>query len=107
MLEVLRKYFSTYKPKEWLFEGTLGVQYSPRSFQNLVKDAAKKAGIKKRVTEHTFRHIFATHLLKAGTDLRFIPHLLGHESSKTTEIYTHIATKGFDQVKNPLDQLDL
>ena len=107
MLEVLRKYFSTYKPKEWLFEGTLGGQYSPRSFQNLVKDAAKKAGIKKRVTVHTLRHTFATHLLENGTDLRYIQSLLGHESSKTTEIYTHITTKGFDQIKNPLDQLDL
>ena len=70
MLEVLQKYFTTYELKEWLFEGDLDGQDASRCFQNQVKDAAKKAGIKKRVTEHTFRHIFATHLLKAGTDLR-------------------------------------
>ena len=98
MLEVLRKYFSTYKPKEWSFEGALGGQYSPRSFQNLVKDAAKKAGIKKRVTVHTLRHNFAANLLEAGTNLRYLQRLLGHESSKTTEIYTHITSKGFDQI---------
>ena len=52
---------------------------------------------------HTLRHSFATHLLENGTDIRYIQNLLGHESSKTTEIYIHITTKGFDQIKSPLD----
>jgi len=66
----------------------------------------KKAGITKKVTVHTFRHSFATHLLENGTNLRYIESLLGHESSKTTEIYTHITTNGFDQLKSPLDNLE-
>ena len=71
------------------------------------KASCKKAGIKKKIGVHSLRHTFATHLLESGTDLRYIQSLLSHESSKTTEIYTHITTKGFDQIKNPLDQLDL
>ena len=67
----------------------------------------KKAGITKKVTVHTLRHSFATHLLENGTNLRYMQSLLGHESSKTTEIYTHITTKGFDQLKSPLDNLEI
>ncbi|HOO96038.1 MAG TPA: tyrosine-type recombinase/integrase [Proteiniphilum sp.] len=67
----------------------------------------KKVGISKNITVHSLRHSFATHLLESGTDLRYIQELLGHASSKTTEIYTHMTTKGFDQIKNPLDNLDI
>lgn len=105
MLEVFREYYKQYKPKEWIFEGATGGQYSPRSIQNIVQEAVKKAGIRKKAGVHTLRHTFATHLLEAGTDLRYIQSLLGHESSKTTEIYTHITTKGFDQIVSPLDTL--
>jgi site-specific recombinase XerD len=94
-----------YKPKLWLFEGQSGEQYSTRSIQNVLKMAVSKTNIKKHVTVHTLRHSFATHLLENGTDLHYIQSLLGHESSKTTEIYTHITTKGFDQIKSPLDKL--
>jgi len=106
-LIVLRKYYKEYSPKNWLFEGVDGGQYSGRSIQKIVQNAAKKAGIKKKVSVHTLRHSFATHLLENGTDLRYIQSLLGHESSKTTEVYTHVTTKGFDQIKSPLDKLDL
>ncbi len=106
MLEMLRRYFQHFKPKEWLFEGAKGAHYSSRSIQLVVKDSAKKAGIKKQMSVHTLRHSFATHLLENGTDLRYIQSLLGHSSSKTTEVYTHITTKGFDQIVSPLDKLN-
>lgn len=106
-LITLRKYFKGYKPVEWLFEGEGGTQYADRSIQNILRAAVQKTGIKKRITVHTLRHSFATHLLENGTDIRYIQSLLGHSSSKTTEIYTHITTKGFDQIKNPLDKLDI
>lgn len=96
-----------YKPREWIFEGETGKQYSAKSIQVILKNAVTKAGIKKKVSVHTLRHSFATHLLEAGTDLRYIQSLLGHSSSKTTEIYTHITTKGFDQIKSPLDTLEI
>ena len=88
----------------WLFEGQEPAsQYTTRSIQNIFKAAASKAGIRKKVSVHTLRHSFATHLLENGTDIRYIQNLLGHESSITTEIYSHITTKGFNQLKSPLD----
>lgn len=106
-LQILREYFKQYKPKEWLFEGQYGERYSDRSIQSILRIAVEKTSIKKKVTVHTLRHSFATHLLENGIDLRYIQSILGHESSKTTEIYTHITTKGFDQIKSPLDKLNL
>ena len=107
LLNLLREYFVSYKPKEFLFEGATGGKYSQRSIQSIMRNSVAKAGIKKWVSIHTLRHSFATHLLENGTDLRYIQSLLGHENSKTTEIYTHITTKGFDQIKSPLDRLDI
>ncbi len=105
LLEELRIYFIKYKPVDFLFEGQSGGMYSPKSVQVIVKNAASKAGIKKKVTPHTLRHSFATHLLEAGTDIRFIQQLLGHSSIKTTEIYTHIADVTKSKIKSPLDLL--
>jgi integrase/recombinase XerD len=106
ILEMLRDYFITYKPKVWLFEGQEeGEQYSERSLQLVMKQAIMKAKIKKPVTLHWLRHSYATHLLESGTDLRYIQELLGHKSSKTTEIYTHVSTKSLQNIKSPFDDL--
>ncbi len=91
VLTDLRIYFKEWKPDIFLFEGEKGVKYGGSSVLQIVKKAANKAGINKTVTPHMLRHSFATHLLEAGTDLRYIQSLLGHGSSKTTEIYTHVA----------------
>ena len=99
----LRMYFKEWKPKKYLFEGQTGGKYSAESVAKIVKRASVKSGTKQSVTPHVFRHSFATHLLESGVDLRQIQVLLGHGSSKTTEIYTHVATNTFKNIKNPLD----
>ena len=103
MLIELRKYYKLWKPRTYLFEGPMGARYSAESVAKIVKQAAVRAKIKKNVSPHMLRHSFATHLLEAGTDLRYIQVLLGHKSTKTTEIYTHVATNIFFNIKNPLD----
>ena len=103
----LQQYLAEYTPKEHLFEGADGGPYSPRSVQQVFHRAKDKAGITTPATVHTLRHSFATHLLEKGTDLRYIQTLLGHSSSKTTEIYTHVSTKALGKIRSPLDDLDL
>lgn len=103
LLKLLREYYKIYKPVKYLFEGRNGSPYSPSSVANILKKGAKLAGIQKNVTPHMLRHSFATHLLEQGTDLRYIQELLGHNSSKTTEIYTHVSRKAIDNIKNPMD----
>jgi site-specific recombinase XerD len=98
-------YCQQYKPKHWLFEGPGQRPYSARSVNSIIKRSAERAGIRKNISAHTLRHSFATHLLERGTDLRYIQILLGHESSRTTERYTHVTKKGFEQLVSPLDNL--
>jgi integrase/recombinase XerD len=105
-IEMLREYYKLYKPKTFLFEGaTIGEPYDARSLQNVMKQAIRKAGIHKPVTLHWLRHSYATHLLEGGTDLRYIQEILGHQSSRTTEIYTHVSTKSIQHIISPFDTL--
>ncbi len=102
-LALLRVYYKQYKPRKWLFEGVRRKKYSAASLRSVFKQAVKKAEIPKSVRLHDLRHSFATHLLESGTDLRYIQTLLGHKSSVTTEIYTHVSQHHIGLVKSPLD----
>ena len=106
ILEMLREYYKLFKPTTYLFEGQhAGTPYDSRSLQKVLKLALNKARIVKPVTLHWLRHSYATHLLESGTDLRYIQELLGHSSSKTTEVYTHVSTKSIQHIKSPYDDL--
>ena len=96
-------YIDNYKPNYCLFEGLNRNKYSTSSIGKIIKKSAFKAGIEQNVTAHMFRHSFATHMLEQGIDLRYIQSLLGHASSKTTEIYTHVSNKSLAKIKSPLD----
>ena len=106
LIEMLRDYYKEFRPKLWLFEGQrAGEPYSETSLQKVLKHALTEVKIKKPVTLHWLRHSYATHLLESGTDLRYIQELLGHKSSKTTEIYTHVSEKSIKNIKSPFDDL--
>jgi integrase/recombinase XerD len=107
ILDMLREYYKAYKPKEYLFEGQYGGQYSSRSLDKVLKVASQKAGIKKNINLHMLRHSYATHLLEGGTNLRHIQELLGHKDPKTTQIYTHVSTEQLGKIASPLDKLKL
>jgi site-specific recombinase XerD len=107
-LQLIDQYMKRYEPRKWLFEGARGGRYiSKRSIEKVFDQSCERAGIKKDVSVHDLRHSFATHLLESGVDLRYIQELLGHASSKTTEIYTHVSTKSLGKIRSPLDNLNL
>jgi integrase/recombinase XerD len=109
ILELLRKYYLAYKPKYWLFEGQYGShdQYSTRSLQAIFNRAKYKARIPQDVTFHSLRHSYATHLHEAGTDIKLIQELLGHNDIKTTLRYTHVSNRTLANIKSPFDKLNL
>jgi integrase/recombinase XerD len=105
-IEMIDTYIKHYKPEKYLFEGQWpGEMYSPNSLEKVLKNACEKAGLSKDISLHWLRHSYATHLLESGTDLRYIQELLGHKSSKTTEIYTHVTTKSIQKIRSPFDDL--
>lgn len=105
-LNILREYAKAYKPSDWLFPGgNKGEHITERTIQRVFKDACLNVKINKNVSLHALRHSFATHLLESGTDLRYIQELLGHKSSKTTEIYTHVSKTNLSNIKSPLDKI--
>jgi integrase/recombinase XerD len=105
LLVLLRDYYKVYRPKQWLFEGPTGGQYSTSSIRQVFNRAKIKARINAKATVHTLRHSFATHLLENGVNLRYIQQLLGHSSSKTTEIYTHVSQTHLTNITSPFDLL--
>ena len=100
-LKKIIKYFNLEK-EGLVFSSNLRKKYNKRTVQNIVKDAARKAGIRKKITTHSLRHSFATHLLESGADIRHIQQLLGHKDLKTTQIYTHVANKDIKNLANLL-----
>ena len=105
ILADLRLYYTSFRPKEYLFEGQYGGQYAIRSAQAVFKAAMNKVGIRKNVGIHSLRHSYATHLLEFGTDIALIQKLMGHNDIKTTLGYTLIANQTLAKVQSPLDQL--
>lgn len=105
LLPKLREYYHLYKPKEYLLEGQYGGAYAKSSVQQVFKKAMKKAGVRKKVGIHGLRHSYATHLLEAGADMRFIQELLGHHSIKTTQLYTKVTPQSLSKISSPLDTL--
>jgi integrase/recombinase XerD len=106
LLETLRTYYKQYKPSGYLFEGDRnGEPYSSRSAQEVLKRSKLWAGVKKKGSIHMLRHSYATHLLEAGTDIRYIQELLGHSSLQTTLRYTHVSNLKLNGIQSPLDRL--
>lgn len=105
VLNLMKIYVGKYHPKLYLFEGISGEKYSVRSIQMVFKRAMNEAGIKKSIGIHGLRHSYATHLLEQGADIRYIQELLGHNSVKTTQIYTHVTDISKSNIKSPLDLL--
>jgi integrase/recombinase XerD len=105
-IAMVDSYIGRYRPEKYIFEGQYrGEPYSATSLEKVMKTACKKSGIRRNATLHWLRHSYATHLLESGTDLRYIQELLGHKSSRTTEIYAHVTARSIQKIRSPFDDL--
>ncbi len=102
---LIKNYMMVHNPQRYLFNGQGGGRYSVPSIRQIIKRAATKAGIDKRVTPHVLRHSYATHLIDAGVNLRHVQDLLGHAKPETTMIYTHVSIQKLINISSPFDQL--
>jgi integrase/recombinase XerD len=107
MLQVLREYYKACRPTDYLFAGQRGGMYSGSSARNILKTAVEASGITIRVTLHTLRHSYATHLTESGVGLRYIQEILGHKNPKTTMLYTRISGKRISEIRSPLEDMDI
>lgn len=105
LLKSLRLYEKAYRPKDYLFEGRNSEKYSIKSIQNFIKKYAHAANINKTVTPQILRHSYATHQLENGINISYVQELLGHNSIKTTELYTHVTKISKYNITSPLDHL--
>jgi site-specific recombinase XerD len=105
--EKIYAYLKTYNPKVYLFEGQTGGRYSVESVYSVFKQSLKRAGIQKEVGVHSLRHSYATHLHESGLDIRYIQELLGHKSTRTTEIYTHVSRRNLFAIRSPIEDMDI
>jgi site-specific recombinase XerD len=103
-IPLMQNYLISYNPENYFVEGKPFQKYSAESIRAFLHRSSKIAGIKKRVTPHTLRHSYATHLIEMGVGLRYVQELLGHSKPETTMIYTHVAKKDLLSIKSPLDQ---
>jgi len=108
MMQIIIKYYKMYKPTVYLIEGQVkGQKYSETSLENIFHKYLGMIYKNHKFTLHCLRHSYATHLLESGVNLRYIQELLGHKSSKTTEIYTYVSTHSLSTIRNPIDDFDL
>ena len=108
MMQIIIKYYKMYKPTVYLIEGQVkGQKYSETSLENIFHKYLGMICKNHKYTLHCLRHSYATHLLESGVNLRYIQELLGHKSSKTTEIYTYVSTHSLSTIRNPIDDFDL
>jgi integrase/recombinase XerD len=104
LIPLINNYVQTYNPKVYFAEGKPNEKYTASSIRAFLKRSCELAQINKKVTPHTLRHSYATHLLEGGTDIRLIQALLGHTKPETTMIYTHVSTSSLERINNPLDE---
>lgn len=107
LIPLLEQYYRSYKTQKYILSGQFSEQYSAKSVGEVIKQLAKKAGIKKRVWTHQMRHNCFTHMLENGIDINLIQKLAGHNSVKTTMIYTHISDTLISKINSPINQIKL